>query len=204
MPIDSALASLNLTLVRGCIFWLLPVSRRCSFIVCILHSSRGYAFYRDDHHAGEKTNGGMVILVEDPLCTLLCFSYKLMYTLLHTVAVWMFFVILCSLSALQTNPVFVMQLQRIVSRCKCEFFYAGYGVSSIDPSTLDEVPPPLSDEGGPWEKRERAVDAFTLMHHDLDVCTNSLQVLNFNYYMLCDVCHFLKLYGCSVSSRIDI
>lgn len=22
------------------------------------------------------------------------------------------------------------------------------------------------------------VDAFTLMHHDLDVCTNSLQVLN--------------------------
>ena len=66
-----------------------------------------------------------------------------------------------------------------MSRCKCEFFYAGYGESSIDPSTVDEVPQPPSDEGGPWEKRERAVDAFTLMHHDLDVCTNSLQVLIF-------------------------
>lgn len=98
-----------------------------------------------------------------------------------------------------------MQLQRIVSRCKCEFFYAGYGESSIDPSNLDEVPPPLSDEGGPWEKRERAVDAFTLMHHDLDVCTNSLQVLHFNYYLLHDlVCHLLMLHGCGVSSKIDI
>jgi len=98
-----------------------------------------------------------------------------------------------------------MQLQRIVSRCKCEFFYAGYGESSIDPSTLDVVPPPLSDEGGPWEKRERAVDAFTLMHHDLDVCTNSLQVLHFNYYMFHDlVCHLFMLHGCGVSSKIDI
>jgi hypothetical protein len=70
----------------------------------------------------------------------------------------------------------VVQLQRIVSRCRCEFFYAAYGESSIDPSTLDEVPPPPTDEGGPWERRERAMDAFTLMHHDLDVCTNSLQV----------------------------
>lgn len=68
-----------------------------------------------------------------------------------------------------------IQLQRIVSRCKCEFFYAAYGEGSIDPSALDEVPPPPSDETGPWEKRECAVDAFTLMHHDLDVCTNSLQ-----------------------------
>ncbi|KAJ9596917.1 hypothetical protein L9F63_012042, partial [Diploptera punctata] len=80
-------------------------------------------------------------------------------------------------------------LQRIVSRCKCEFFYAGYGESSIDPSTLDEVPPPPSDEGGPWEKRERAVDAFTLMHHDLDVCTNSLQ-----YAMILDIVNNLLLY----------
>lgn len=72
----------------------------------------------------------------------------------------------------------VVQLQRIVSRCRCEFFYAAYGESSIDPSTLDEVPPLPSDEGGPWERRERAMDAFTLMHHDLDVCTNSLQVMS--------------------------
>ncbi|PNF40865.1 hypothetical protein B7P43_G15929 [Cryptotermes secundus] len=82
-----------------------------------------------------------------------------------------------------------IQLQRIVSRCKCEFFYAAYGESSIDPSTLDEVPPPPSDEGGPWERKERAMDAFTLMHHDLDVCTNSLQ-----YAMILDIVNNLLLY----------
>lgn len=64
-----------------------------------------------------------------------------------------------------------------MSRCKCEFFYAGYGESSLDPSILDEVPPPpTEDSGTPWEHQDKAVDAFTLMHHDLDVCTNSLQV----------------------------
>jgi hypothetical protein len=100
MPMDSALATLKLTIVRECILWLLPVSRRCSFIVCRLLSSRGYALYRDDHRAGERANGGMVILVEDTLCTVVRFSYKLIYTLLHTVAVWMFLAISCSLSAL--------------------------------------------------------------------------------------------------------
>jgi Golgi-body localisation protein domain len=71
----------------------------------------------------------------------------------------------------------LVQLQRIVSRCKCEFFYACYGDSSLDPGSIGQVPPPPSDEGaGPWEQREQGVDAFTLMHHDLDVCTNSLQV----------------------------
>nr|CAD7259627.1 unnamed protein product [Timema shepardi] len=74
--------------------------------------------------------------------------------------------------------------------CKCEFFYAGFGESSIDPGNLDEVPPPPSEEVvGPWEKREKAVDAFTLMHYDLDVCTNSLQ-----YAMLLDVVNNLLLY----------
>lgn len=74
---------------------------------------------------------------------------------------------------------YVFQLQRIVSRCKCEFFYAGYGDTSLDPSTLDEVSPPTSEEGGtPWERHDIAVDAFTLMHHDLDVSTNSLQVFS--------------------------
>lgn len=49
----------------------------------------------------------------------------------------------------------------------------------MDPSTLEEVPLPPAEEGGsPWERRETAVDAFTLMHHDLDVCTNSLQVIS--------------------------
>ncbi|XP_066998211.2 protein hobbit [Anabrus simplex] len=90
-------------------------------------------------------------------------------------------------SSMGENP--PIQLQRIVSRCRCEFFYAGYGESSIDPGTLDEVPPPPSEEASPWEKRERAVDAFTLMHHDLDVCTNSLQ-----YAMILDIVNNLLLY----------
>lgn len=87
------------------------------------------------------------------------------------------------------NP--AIQLQRIVSRCNCEFFYVGYGDSSIDPSTLGEaqVPPIPLDEGAPWERRERAVDAFTLMHHDLNVSTNSLQ-----YAMLLDIINNLLLY----------
>lgn len=63
-----------------------------------------------------------------------------------------------------------------MSRCKCEFFYAGYGDISVDPEEVGEVPQPLQEDVGPWDRRQIAVDAFTLMHHDLDVCTNSLQV----------------------------
>lgn len=33
-----------------------------------------------------------------------------------------------------------MQLQRIVSRCGCQFFYASFG-ENVDPSSLEEVPP---------------------------------------------------------------
>lgn len=81
------------------------------------------------------------------------------------------------------------QLQRIVSRCKCEFFYVGYG-QSLDSSFLDEVPPPPGEEISPWERKDLpAADAFTLMHHDLDVCTNSLQ-----YAMILDVVNNLLLY----------
>lgn len=90
-----------------------------------------------------------------------------------------------SVDAGQDGPV---QLQRIVSRCKCEFFYAAYGDTNIDPSTLEEVPPQPIDEVGLWEKKELAVDAFTLMHHDLDVCTNSLQ-----YAMILDIVNHLLL-----------
>lgn len=83
-----------------------------------------------------------------------------------------------------------LQLQRIVSRCKCEFFYVSYGETSIDPSTITEVPPPPSDDTiSPWERQDEPVDAFTLMHHDLDVCTNSLQ-----YAMILDVVNNLLLY----------
>lgn len=80
------------------------------------------------------------------------------------------------------------QLQRIVSRCKCEFFYVGYG-QALDADLLDEVPPPPGEEVTLWERRElSAADAFTLMHHDLDVCTNSLQ-----YAMILDIVNNLLL-----------
>ena len=35
-----------------------------------------------------------------------------------------------------------VQLQRIISRCKCQFFYADYG--EADPNTLPHVPLPVS------------------------------------------------------------
>ncbi|EDW79258.1 uncharacterized protein Dwil_GK25563 [Drosophila willistoni] len=86
----------------------------------------------------------------------------------------------------ESQPV---QLQRIVSKCKCEFFYVSYG-DAIDPNSIIEVPPPPSEESlSPWEKQDDPVDAFTLMHHDLDVCTNSLQ-----YAMILDIVNNLLLY----------
>ncbi|XP_058805315.1 protein hobbit isoform X2 [Phymastichus coffea] len=81
------------------------------------------------------------------------------------------------------------QLQRIVSRCKCEFFYVGYS-QALDEEELVEVPPPPGEEISPWERKDlSAADAFTLMHHDLDVCTNSLQ-----YAMILDIVNNLLLY----------
>ncbi|XP_025831839.1 protein KIAA0100 [Agrilus planipennis] len=78
---------------------------------------------------------------------------------------------------------------RIVSRCKCEFFYVGYGDISVDPEEFGEVPPPPQEDVGLWDHRQTPADAFTLMHHDLDVCTNSLQ-----YAMLLDIVNNLLLY----------
>ncbi|KAL3273173.1 hypothetical protein HHI36_014627 [Cryptolaemus montrouzieri] len=87
------------------------------------------------------------------------------------------------------GPTNSSQLQRIVSRCKCEFFYANYGDISVDPENLCEVPAPPQQEVDPWNRSQGAVDAFTLMHHDLEVCTNSLQ-----YAMLLDIVNNLLLY----------
>ncbi|CAL1281511.1 unnamed protein product [Larinioides sclopetarius] len=78
------------------------------------------------------------------------------------------------------------QLQRIVSRCGCQFFYASYG-ENMDPSNLEEVPP-LPEDSDLWEQ-EVGVDCFTLTHHDLDMCTNSLQ-----YAMILDLVNNLLLY----------
>lgn len=47
----------------------------------------------------------------------------------------------------------------------------------MSPSNFTNAPtPPTEDNAALWENQPPPVDAFTLMHHDLDVCTNSLQV----------------------------
>ncbi|XP_037302921.1 protein KIAA0100 [Manduca sexta] len=70
------------------------------------------------------------------------------------------------------------QLQRIVSRCACEFHYVSH-----------EEAEPLSGAGAGWPHAHPPYDSFTLMHHDLDVCTNSLQ-----YAMLLDVVNNVVLH----------
>lgn len=81
------------------------------------------------------------------------------------------------------------QLQRIVSKCKCEFCYVSYGETTVD--NVTEVPalPPPEETLSPWEKQDEPVDAFTLMHHDLDVQTSSVQ-----YSMILDIVNNLLLY----------
>ena len=70
-----------------------------------------------------------------------------------------------------------VQLQRIVSRCRCEFFYTTFGETGVDkiPSGIPEIPPAPRDLEL-WDEISKPVEAFTLMHYDLNVFTNSLQV----------------------------
>lgn len=82
-----------------------------------------------------------------------------------------------------------VQLQRIISRCNCLFYYAGHaeGVSE----DLQHLIPPLPDDEmfiEPWDK-EVGVDSFTLTHQDLDISTNSQQ-----YAMIMDLINHLLLF----------
>ncbi|KAK3862517.1 hypothetical protein Pcinc_031627 [Petrolisthes cinctipes] len=81
-----------------------------------------------------------------------------------------------------------MQLQRIVSRCNCNFFYVSYGETGLDMSLLEEVQPPLPEDDL-WNRNVEAVDTFTLAHEDLCASTNSLQ-----YNMVVDILNNLLLY----------
>lgn len=82
-----------------------------------------------------------------------------------------------------------VQLQRIISRCGCQFYYVGYR-DDVDREIVKEIPPRLDDDDllEPWDK-EVAVDSFTLMHHELDVSTNSQQ-----FAMIIDLVNNLLLY----------
>ena len=88
-----------------------------------------------------------------------------------------------------------VQLQRIVSRCKCELVFVSYGDNTLDlehdleHGLIDLPLPPSDDVMDLWAQREEPVDSFTLTHHDLNICTNSPQ-----YEMLLDVVNNLLLY----------
>merc|ERR1712025_1547390 len=78
-----------------------------------------------------------------------------------------------------------IQLQRIVSRCKAEFFYVSYGdteLESVESGTkYQRITSSLGDDGV-WSEQETAVNAFSFVHHDLNASTNSLQ-----YTMVLDI-----------------
>lgn len=78
------------------------------------------------------------------------------------------------------------QLQRIVSKCKCEVAYVSYGDEIVAPEAMPQQKADL-----PWSTKadNPLVNSFSLMHHDLNVCTNSLQ-----YSMILDVLNNLLLY----------
>ncbi|XP_072943590.1 protein hobbit [Epargyreus clarus] len=70
------------------------------------------------------------------------------------------------------------QLQRIVSRCACEFHYVSHEQAEAG-----------GGASAGWASAPEPYDCFTLMHHDLDVCTNSLQ-----YAMVLDVVNNVVLH----------
>ena len=80
------------------------------------------------------------------------------------------------------------QIQRIVSNCTCEFYYVSYGDDSLD--AVAARIPKRPDSTNLWSaNREEIVNCFSLVHHDLNVCTNSLQ-----YSMILDVLNNLLLF----------
>ncbi|XP_022101959.1 protein KIAA0100-like isoform X3 [Acanthaster planci] len=84
-----------------------------------------------------------------------------------------------------------VQLQRIASRCSCQFYYASYG-GEVSRSVAAEM---LKSDSGQDEEsdgvfsKEEAVNSMTLMYHDLQMCTNSAQ-----YAMILDIINNLLLY----------
>ena len=93
-----------------------------------------------------------------------------------------------SVGGVVCKGVMAQQLQRIVSNCTCEFYYVSYGDDSLD--AVAARIPKRPDSTNLWSaNREEIVNCFSLVHHDLNVCTNSLQ-----YSMILDVLNNLLLF----------
>ncbi|GFO14522.1 protein kiaa0100-like [Plakobranchus ocellatus] len=83
------------------------------------------------------------------------------------------------------GPGETVQLQRIIYRCSCKFFYANYG--DVDPNTLSEVPLPVEDAD--VMSVEEGVDTFTLLHESVYAYSNPLQ-----FSVIMDIVNNLLLY----------
>ncbi|XP_020627121.1 protein KIAA0100-like isoform X2 [Orbicella faveolata] len=82
------------------------------------------------------------------------------------------------------------QLQRIVARCSCEFYFVNFN-PDLDPVAeehVHEVVPP-SPSSHLQEDSHAAVNTFTIRHKLLEISTNSAQ-----YAMLIDIAHNVVLY----------
>ncbi|VDL43126.1 unnamed protein product [Hymenolepis diminuta] len=90
-----------------------------------------------------------------------------------------------------SSPDGTIQLQRMVSRCACQFVYVTY--APMDPNSLPPgqfVPPlPPTDNNSKILQSQEGANTFTLLHRTLDLCTNSLQ-----YSMVFDIVSNLLLY----------
>ncbi|KAL8564427.1 hypothetical protein ACOMHN_057449 [Nucella lapillus] len=79
-----------------------------------------------------------------------------------------------------------VQLQRIIHRCSCKFYYANYG--DVDPNTLSEVPLPPAEDSDVMTQEE-GVDTLTMLHESLHAYSNSSQ-----YTVIMDIVNNLLLY----------
>ncbi|CAH8594756.1 unnamed protein product [Schistosoma bovis] len=94
-----------------------------------------------------------------------------------------------STSKLHTDNIRPIQLQRMISRCSCEVFYIHYEPADPANLPLPHLIPPLSLDETEVVRNPEGADTVTLLHHTLNVSTNSLQ-----YHMIVEIVNDLLLY----------
>ncbi|KAF7233007.1 hypothetical protein EG68_04772, partial [Paragonimus skrjabini miyazakii] len=82
-----------------------------------------------------------------------------------------------------------IQLQRMIARCSCEVFYVHYEPVNPRNLPLSHLIPPLPLDETEVVQTPEGADTVTLLHHKLQVCTNSVQ-----YHMIVDIVNDLLLY----------